>query len=305
MPKILVVRGGAIGDFILTLPVLSALKERFPDVSLEVLGYPHIASLAVESGLATGVRPIDARSLAGFFAAGGELDPDLRRYFAEFAIVVSFLYDPDDVFRANVARCSKAQFIVAPHRADDHAGIHATEVYLKALERLAIFNADATPRLTIGSMANSHQRRVIAAHPGSGSSLKNWPEERWALLLARIIDTTNHNLCLVGGEAEDGRIERLATRLPAQRVEVARSLPLPQVARRLQHCGLFVGHDSGISHLAAALGLPVIALWANSVEAVWRPRGERVTVLKESAGIAELEVSRVLEAIISSRQHAP
>jgi heptosyltransferase-3 len=51
-PRILVIRGGAIGDFILTLPVLAALRERFPGVEIEVLGYPHIASLALSGGLA-------------------------------------------------------------------------------------------------------------------------------------------------------------------------------------------------------------------------------------------------------------
>jgi heptosyltransferase-2 len=60
--KILVIRGGAIGDFILTLPVLSALRQQFPNAKLEVLGYPHIAQLAVTGGLADAVRSIEAQA---------------------------------------------------------------------------------------------------------------------------------------------------------------------------------------------------------------------------------------------------
>ncbi len=75
--KILVIRGGAIGDFILTLPVLAALRRQFPDTALEVLGYPHIASLAAAGQLVDAVRPIEARPLAGFFARAGDLDFEL------------------------------------------------------------------------------------------------------------------------------------------------------------------------------------------------------------------------------------
>src|SRR5258706_510918 len=147
--RILVVRGGAIGDFILTLPVFAALREQFPDARLEVLGYAHIAALAQVGGLVDAVRSIEARALAGFFARNGILDPALQEFFAEFSIVISYLYDPDGIFQANVARCSKAQFIAGPYRPNDTLQIHATEVLLKPLERLAIFAPDSTPRLSI------------------------------------------------------------------------------------------------------------------------------------------------------------
>src|SRR5436309_13632505 len=117
--KILVIRGGAIGDFILTLPVLTALRRQFPQAHIEVLGYGHIAQLALVGGLADEVRSIEPRPLAGFFARGGELAPGLQEYFAAFAIVLSYLYDPDQVFQANVARCSRAQFIAGPHRPEE------------------------------------------------------------------------------------------------------------------------------------------------------------------------------------------
>src|SRR5436190_1455795 len=99
--KILVIRGGAIGDFILTLPALAALRQQFPVARLEVLGYPHIVSLALAGGLADEVRSIEARSLAGFFARGGQLAEDLADFFSEFDLIVSYLYDPDEIFQNN------------------------------------------------------------------------------------------------------------------------------------------------------------------------------------------------------------
>ena len=147
--RILVIRGGAIGDFILTLPAIAALRQQFPQAHLEVLGYPHIVQLAKAGGLVDRVQAIEARGLAGFFARNGELSEDLRDYFSEFNIILSYLYDPDEIFKTNVARCSHGQFIVGPHRPDETNAIHATNVFLQPLQRLAIFDADAIPRLAI------------------------------------------------------------------------------------------------------------------------------------------------------------
>ncbi|HZO85095.1 MAG TPA: hypothetical protein VFC26_07775, partial [Verrucomicrobiae bacterium] len=149
--KILVIRGGAIGDFILTLPVLAALRAQFPETRLELLGYPHIAQLARSGNLVDAVHSIDARPLAGFFARRGQLNSNLADFFSSFPIIISYLYDPDGIFQENIARVSKAQFIAGPHRPDERAGIHATETFLRPLTRLAIFDADPVPRLKAAS----------------------------------------------------------------------------------------------------------------------------------------------------------
>jgi heptosyltransferase III len=321
-PRILVIRGGAIGDFILTLPVLAALREQFPQTRIEVLGYPHIVQLALAGGLADEVRSIEARPLAGFFARGGVLDPGLQEYFAGFALIISYLYDPDRIFQMNVARCSKAQFIVGPHRPDEMGGAHAAEVYLRPLERLAIFQPDIVPRLSLAAKASHLAARgisthvgavdskpeaspsasedtcaILAAHPGSGSERKNWPETKWAGLLQQIVEKSELNLLIVGGEAEEGKLERLAAPLPGERVQIVRSLPLTELAQRLAGCVGFIGHDSGISHLAAAVGLPALILWGESVEVIWRPQGDRITIIRDAAGLPALSVDCVANAL--------
>ena len=298
--KILVIRGGAIGDFILTLPVLAALRRQFPLSRLEVLGYPHIARLALAGGLADDVRPIESRALAGFFARGGELDAALQSYFNSFAVIVSFLYDPDGIFQSNIARCSQAQFIVGAHRPDDTAGLHATEVFLKPLEGLAIFDANPVPRLPLNSQLPTLNQ--LALHPGSGSERKNWPESHWAELLRRLTAETSLQFLLIGGEAEGDRLQRLAQALPTARCEICASQPLVEVARRLGRCIAFMGHDSGITHLAAALGVPSLALWGPTPEAVWAPRGERVTLLRAPR---EQDVRSVTDVLGQLRRLVP
>lgn len=289
--KILVIRGGAIGDFILTMPVLAALRRQFPDAHLEVLGYPHIVQLAMAGGLVDRVQSIEARALAGFFARGGELSADLTDYFSEFDIIVSYLYDPDGIFQANVRRCSPAQFISGPHRPNEEENTHATKVYLKPLERLAIFEADHVPRIPLN--AQHSKLNQLALHPGSGSERKNWPEEKWSELLEHLLTHTGWDLLLVGGEAEGGRLQRLSAALPPARVRVAQSVPLADLARLLHSSAGFIGHDSGISHLAAALGLPALVLWGDTAEEIWSPQGDAVTLLKIPGGLRKITVEHV------------
>ena len=112
-----------------------------------------------------------------------------------------------------------------------------------------------------------------------------------------LVTATGLNFLLVGGEAEGARLDRLASGLPSGRMQIAQNLPLAELADRLHNCTAFVGHDSGITHLAAALGLPCLALWADTEVSVWQPLGDRVTILRDPCGIQTLTVGRVAEEV--------
>jgi heptosyltransferase III len=295
--KILVVRGGAIGDFILTLPAISALRTTFPTTHLEVLGYPNVAELAKAGGLIDAFRSIEAGPLSRFFARNAKLDPAWSDYFESFNLIISYLYDPDEIFRTNVGRATKAQFIQAQHRPDENANVHATAVFLKPLEQLAIFNHDPVPRIAIrnGEAPLLAPGKWIAVHPGSGSERKNWPAAHWSKLLKWIETSTDRNILLIGGEAEGERVENLARILDANRFRRAERLPLAQLAALLSQCELFVGHDSGISHLAAAAGCRALILWGSSNRSIWQPKSERVQVIEASEGnLEQLAVDDVI-----------
>jgi len=101
--RILVIRGGAIGDFVLTLPAIRALREAYPSARLELVAYKHIAALA-ENEYADAVRSIEYGPLAGFFARNGELDDELSAYLGSFDLIVTYLFDPDQIFETNLRR---------------------------------------------------------------------------------------------------------------------------------------------------------------------------------------------------------
>ena len=192
-PKILVIRGGAIGDFLLTLPAISLLREAFPHARLEILGYEHIISLAASGGYADAVRSIEYAAMAGFFNPKADLDPELSAYFAGFQQVVSYLYDPDGFFAGNLRRCGVKNLIEASPKVDVE-GDHAARQLARPLERLALYLHDdvdtrlrpaaeqqAAADMILQTFAVQEEPRpLVAIHPGSGGERKNWPPERWA-----------------------------------------------------------------------------------------------------------------------------
>jgi ADP-heptose:LPS heptosyltransferase len=291
--NILVMRGGALGDFILTLPVLAALRGRFPKARLNILGYPRVAALAQAGGCADAVAPLEAPRLARMFAA----DAPMMEEFAGYDLLVSYIYDPEGIWRANIQRSApNAFYVTGPHRPDDAGALHATEALLAPLAAIGIHEANPVPRLNLGPAVAS---LGLALHPGSGSERKNWPETHWADLLRLIMERTRWHCLLIGGEAEVGKLERLqnaarsASGFAEERLEVAQNLDLVELGRRLQRRDFFVGHDSGVTHLAAALGRRGLVLWGESNMAVWRPRGDRMEIMRAAGGLSRLPVADV------------
>jgi ADP-heptose:LPS heptosyltransferase len=297
MRKILVIRGGALGDFILTLPVLAALRGHFPGLPIEILGQPRIASIAVAGGLAERASALESAALAGLFARDGSRLPAAVEYFSEFDLIVSYVYDPERIFQTNVSLCSAARFIAGPHRPDEALNVHATELLLRPLEALGIRDADARPRLDLPAGADRVEGDCLALHPGSGGEQKNWPEQKWKELLEILALKTQWNFLLIGGEAEGSRCQRLAAVVPTGRAVIAQDLPLVELARKMKSCAAFIGHDSGITHLAAALDLPGLALWGPTAETTWRPQSDRIKILRHPGGLVDLPVETVFNAL--------
>src|ERR1700716_4180497 len=145
MNRILVIRGGAIGDFVLTLPAIKLLRDRFPAAHLEILGYKHIAALAEKRFYADAVRSIESASLARFFARNSELPGELADYFGGFDLILSYLYDPDGIFETNVTTSGNGTFIAGPSKLDDRD--HASFQLARPLAALGLSLTDPAARL--------------------------------------------------------------------------------------------------------------------------------------------------------------
>jgi heptosyltransferase III len=305
MNRILVIRGGAIGDFILTLPALKALREANPDARIDVLGYKHIAELANDRFYANGVRSIEYAPLSRFFAKDSELSADLKNYFASFDLVVSYLFDPDQIFEDNLHRCGVRQFVRGP--AKIAAGEHAARQLAQPIEQLGLkvdtlaakLYPSADDRQFARDFLGNCAEPMVAFHAGSGSEKKNWPLQNWIDLGDSLLGSSNFHgsILVVSGEADATRTGRLKSIWSDPRVRFAESLALPNLAAVLEHA-TFVGHDSGISHLAAAAGANCLLLFGPTNPAVWAPQGENVSVIRASDGhLRSISVGQVRSAM--------
>lgn len=296
--RLLVLRGGAIGDFILSLPVIQALRERWPGAYIELIGYPHVANLALAAGLVDRVDSLDRAEIARFFALKPMFTPEQAEHIQSFDLIVSFLHDPDGSVRQNLEAAGAVQLISASPLV---ASGHATDHFLRALEKLAIYSQGALPRLTLGSGAaakggqwlySKGLRRAIAIHPGSGSPKKNWPAARF-LEAARILRERGRHAFFVFGEADGEAARAVAAAHPE--AAVLSDTPLLDVASVLSACEAYLGNDSGLTHVAAAIGLPVVALFGPTDPDVWGPRGPHVRIVRAPGGdLQALSVEDVL-----------
>lgn len=281
MARVLVIRGGAIGDFILTLPALRLLQENIPDCQLEVLGYPGIADLAVKAGLAQTTRSISDPRLALLFAKNATFDPALIEYFTSFNLIVSYLFDPDGILRDNLTRLGVKTLLDSPQRIVSGAG-HASEQLARPLQKLAMFLEEPDWRRPTFPTVPQRSPR-IAIHTGSGSLSKNWPLTHWQRLITELQEKhPEHPLVGIVGEAE---LERGS--LP-ENLPLWQNLPLTELATRLSDCQLFLGHDSGIAHLASACGVPSLLLFGPTDPNTWAPPQKNIRLLRAPAGDLKL-----------------
>jgi len=308
MNRILVIRGGAIGDFILTLPALKTLRGAHPQAHVEILGYKHIAVLAENRFYAQAVQSIEYGPLSSFFAKDSNLPAELADYFASFDLIISYLHDPDGIFEVNLRRCGVENLAHRPAKVDNSG--HAAQQLAAPIQELGLCVQDLAAKVYPSNedqniaeeFLRNSARPVVALHVGSGSERKNWPLESWIDLGNHLLGSDDFpgSLVIVSGEADEDRARQLQTVWKSDRVQVARNLPLPQLAAVFERA-IFVGHDSGISHLAAAAGAKCVLLFGPTDPAVWAPMNKNVKVLRATSGrLTDLGIVEVEAAVATA-----
>ncbi|MEX2045445.1 MAG: glycosyltransferase family 9 protein [Opitutus sp.] len=303
MQRILVLRGGALGDFLVTLPALSALRRRWSKARIELAGNATAAVLGRHRGLIDAVHS-QHEARWGTLFSDAPLPVPMAEWLESFDLVLNYWPDPGGELRRRFPLRPSQTFLhadampaVAPAAAHYCAplrelGIEVTD-FLHRLSPLADpVRAAASPGHPIGQVRNPKPaigNRSVALHPGSGSPRKNWPLERWVELCAALEKGGRSDLMVITGEADTGA----ATGLAGAGRRHAHQLPFETLVDELAASRLFIGHDSGISHLAAACGVPCILLFGPTDPAMWAPRGANVRVIRHGPDLESISVAEV------------
>ena len=251
--QILIVRACAIGDFVLNLPALRALSLARENTPFVLVGYASTLDLAREFLPVEAIHSIESQPWSRLFH---EPIPDLN-----FDSAVVWMKDPtvaDNLRLSGIPEVFRAD----PFPRYGHAATHL----------LRTLNLSAPP---LPDLWKRESDRIIV-HPHSGSAKKNWPYfEELTYRLGK------QHLPLGKGARRSVRVTdmRHTCDLTLQRERVLANLSLREVAQQLRRCRAYIGNDSGITHLAAYLGCPTIALFGPTDPRTWGPFGRRSRII--------------------------
>jgi hypothetical protein len=163
--------------------------------------------------------------------------------------------------------------------------IPIVDYHLSLFPELPFTSEERAPRVDTSGHVQRSAGATVAIHPGSGSSRKNWPLTGFTEV-ARFLESEGEGIAWIVGPAEDGIV------LPPD-ARTWRNLNLHALAGSLARSRLYIGNDSGVTHLAAACGCPTLVLFGASDPVVWLPRGRTVRAV-ESPSMDKINAERVL-----------
>jgi ADP-heptose:LPS heptosyltransferase len=285
----LVYHAGALGDFITALPAIDLWREAHSDHRHILLGRPAHAALALPAF--DDVWDAGSAAFAPLFSMSDTSIAPLTARIGDLTSAIVFASNASPLPLV-LSRCGVKVLRQDPFPASP---IHVVDYHLSLFPRSAR-EGRGIPRVAFPS--EDLPRDVAAIHPGSGSALKNWPLAHYAKLAA-LLRERDQGVAWIVGPAEQDHGPFQAVVRGTGHPEVWNSLPLPALAARLAQCRLYVGNDSGVTHLAAATGCPTVALFGGSDPRSWSPRGANVEVIdSRGRGMRAIRVEDVLRVCL-------
>jgi heptosyltransferase-3 len=294
-PHVLLIRRRYLGDLVLLGSVVRNLRLHWPSARITVLSeaaYAGVVPLNPEIDAALAF-PRAAAAWPGFLAA-------LRR--GRFTHVLDFDNTEKTALVTRITGAAvRATFDrelivhrygwlythaakVANAFYDSH---HVTDTYLALPAAIEVPIVSREIRLVPPAADVEAARRLLPAggrkvlvHPGSRSAHRVWPAERFAAVCDRLQDELGAQVFLTAGPAEQPLVEQIRRAAQSHLVTIPPTAQVGAFAALAAQCDVFLCHDSGPMHVAAGVGTPVVALFSSQNAAIWRPVGERHSVLQ-------------------------
>ena len=306
MKNIVVIRPDAIGDSLVTFPILVALREKYAPSHITFIGNPSAIPLAKAWGIADEVYSYD-KQWTEFFSPKDIDRPDLHDLFQQTDLAIIFALDTD-LAKQNLLNAGAKEVITVPIFFKELMQI--SDVPLHVVQYYAKWVGVPVPRPECVVLPNTGRevflpkRPPIALHPGSGSAYRRWPVASFARLIASLMQQ-QYPILLLAGPSESkllvNLLKEVRRHIPKKPSEdmltFLDNAPLLKVAEQLKQCGCFVGHDTSTSHLAALLRIPTLALFDATFPIHWRPLGPTVEIIQKIP-LERLAVETVLESVL-------
>ncbi len=303
--RILVLRYSSLGDVTLTLPALDEISTHYPKARVFYATKTANAPVVRYHPVLEKVLTLEGSGPVAFFRHLAEikrlaphvvvdLHDSLRTRLLRF-----FLRKLKIQRWATYHREGRCRRALVAHKTFEPVP-HTVERYVKALRAIGIQANGPLPlnvpvsAATAGFVRDFCYRQnvrtsdwVVALAPGSRWFTKQWPEDNWPILADRLVER-GATLWWFGSPGEKGLIERIRTRMatpPAKRgLVLAGEGGLEETIRLLGHCDLFVGNDSGLTHVAVGRGCRVVAIFGSTTPSLgFAPWGPRTTLVENAS----------------------
>jgi len=305
--KILVIRIWGRGDLVIALPILRALRKKFPEAHVTMLitnrikdiveGDPCIDELiTLDTSKVSQIIKTFAGAIKKIRKGKFDLTVDLEQYLRTSAL---FAYLSRARIRVGFDTSNQWRGFLFTHKVPFNPDQHVLDCFsdlinavgvslpIKKLEKLWITAEDREFALKfLKASGISDDELKIGIHVGSSENTlsKRWPKERFAQLADKLMQEYRAKVIFVGGPNEMLDIEDVIKLMNAEPINAVRKMSLQQTAALLEKCNLFIGNDSALMHIAAAMGAPTIGLFGPSLPSWFGPYGEEHMAIYKSVG---------------------
>ncbi|MDP8299918.1 MAG: lipopolysaccharide heptosyltransferase II [Candidatus Tantalella remota] len=305
--NIIILRTDRIGEVLLSTVVVDAVKGESPDARITFATSGYSKPIVEGRTDIEEVMVVDVPEKKGWFAGSLALAKRLREKRFDAAIILN----PHKALHlacflagipVRVGLNRKWGFLLTSSILDERytGEKHEIEYALDVLGPLGITAEPSSPRLEIDDSAqsyadallkekgNSSKKALIAVHPGSSNPAKIWPHERYEGLIRKIAAEMDCDVAVLGSGDEKELVAQIVRESDAGAIDLSGKLDLRQLAAVLNRATVFIGNDNGPMHMAAALGVPVMAIFGRDIPGVsprrWRPWGDKNVVFHEPPG---------------------
>jgi len=292
-----------IGDVVMTFPAIAAVRETLPHARITVLVKPWVADLVTMHPAVDEVmiyeRPGRHEGIGGLWRLARELR--LRRFDAaillqnaiEAAIIARLAGIP---VRAGYSTDARGLLLTHPvRRTEDIKTVHQSLYYLEMLKALGFRSSDRTARIVpaeqdreavqrrLSEYGISGRRPIIGLAPGAAyGPAKRWFPERFAAVADRLAGRYDCPVLLFGGSGDRGSTEAVQSAAANTFIDISGRTNLREAIALIARCDLFITNDSGLMHVAGALGVPTVAIFGSTNPETTFPMGERTVIVRRA-----------------------
>ena len=322
--SIVILHPGALGDVLLAVPAIRRLGARFPHHERLLIARASVSRLLSECRIVDEWMALERQECAGLLSGPALISGKLRSWLKRCDLAVAWTDDHDGTLACVLPQCGARKACIQSPFSSVLSTVHQSDRFLETVGEAAGHapsgdtvqiprSCSEQGKAYLESRGITPDQPLVLVHPGSGSIHKCLEPRRVALLIQQLSRGGMYPLILEGPADQDAVDHAL--QFMSEPVPVLRDLDISQLAGLLAQVRLYIGHDSGVTHLSVLLGVPTIALFGPTDPNRWAPRGSHVTILRGSHCICEspeivkncvekrcLQVS--LEEILIASRHA-